>query len=546
MDYESDLNMYEDDQDQQSQSPKDSEIHKKSRGATTGKKMKKINTPMFIDFDDNGRACGKWKDKYSTQVGILGRAVDINIANWKIVPDGLKDTIWLDLQKTFNINDRQKSNVLSHVGSCWRNFKTRLTSMFVYKTKKQNRVVPLDDPLSLYSFISKEQWEKFKKSREDKSFKEKSEAGRAAQKFNMHPHFLGRSGYNGKQEKWLQEEMTSASKMSQSIELSFTNESIASLLSDRSYNWIRAHTPSEGKTIPAQTKELIDEINRWKEKEKEGEFVPNRFEDALALATNKKDHPGRTRGVGSRVRLRAYFGEPKSNGQRGRYYTEEDMRLSEYKIAEKVKKETLAEMETLLEQKALNILQKVGVNTPTRLDSCDLIKPYPFDEGQDPLSCLLGVELESKEYVVVAKGTFWPTTIGVMVNNVPLMADNLKVSIDEILKSNAPLPIPFGGFTSVGEAEGSFGQWPRKWVQIEEEIDDHPNKKCKRVDNINDTKVSGIDTTRETLVPTESYAKMGEKCQKLHDMLKISSKSVELYNVKFPKDLYHYSRDISL
>ncbi|KAK9725436.1 hypothetical protein RND81_05G143100 [Saponaria officinalis] len=47
-------------------------------------------------------------------------------------------------------------------------------------------------------------------------------------------------------------------------------------------------------------------------------------------------------------------------------------------------------------------------------------------------------------------------------------------------------------------------------------------------------------------LPIKSYAKMGEKCRKLHDMLKISYKSVELYNVKFPKELYHYSRDIDV
>ncbi|KAK9682108.1 hypothetical protein RND81_10G051000 [Saponaria officinalis] len=112
----------------------------------------------------------------------------------------------------------------------------------------------------------------------------------------------------------------------------------------------------------------------------------------------------------------------------------------------------------------------------------------PFVDLKDPISCRLGVH-DGNTLIVVAEGMARPWRENIVVHHTPLSRDNVHVSIDKCLDSTAPLPVPWSEFAIVGEAEGSFVQWPKKWVLLgQDELRSH--KKFKRKERSKDTNES--------------------------------------------------------
>ncbi|KAK9682109.1 hypothetical protein RND81_10G051100 [Saponaria officinalis] len=204
----------------------------KARGPTTrikNKKKEDTEKPKHIDFDEFDNPVGPGKVSFATEIGIVARGIKITYGAWPNVPEGKKETIWLHVKKKFNIKDDCKRQViLKIVGSRYNGFKTRLTRDYIYKKRKKRSIkecdeeveeeeeleeeevdeVLNDDPCDKYG-ISKEDWEEFVKQRRDPKFQERSEKGRAAQRKNRNPHYIGRAGYAGITEKWLTKESSS-------------------------------------------------------------------------------------------------------------------------------------------------------------------------------------------------------------------------------------------------------------------------------------------------------------------------------------------------
>ncbi|KAK9668863.1 hypothetical protein RND81_13G092200 [Saponaria officinalis] len=247
---------------------------------------------------------------------------------------------------------------------------------------------------------------------------------------------MGRAGYTGKKDQWFKEELEKETVENPDADPIQTQESVESRLTDRAYAWIKAHTPA---TIspPPQTQKLIDDIH-WSEMVEKGEFVPSRLEDVLVKATGKPDHPGRTRGVGSQVGLKKYFGKPTGRGPRGKLYSTDDMMM----FKEEVKKEAMAEMKVVMQQKFLELMNVCGMKLPPGFElnmrdspissqhlhqsSCHSVELRdPFSELQGPAPSRLGV-LDFEDLVVVAKGMAWPWTENQTIHNTPLSRQNAK------------------------------------------------------------------------------------------------------------------------
>ncbi|KAK9690277.1 hypothetical protein RND81_09G117700 [Saponaria officinalis] len=153
----------------------------RSRGTTTGLKPKSNKERKFIAFDKKGRPTGPWRDIFLSDMAVIARNVKITIEDWSKVPQGQKENIWLDVKNKWNINDDGKRKVvLSYVGGRFKDFRMYLTSVFVYKTRKGRRKVPLNDPLSIYPQITKKDWEEFVRQRMDVNSQEKSKKARVA------------------------------------------------------------------------------------------------------------------------------------------------------------------------------------------------------------------------------------------------------------------------------------------------------------------------------------------------------------------------------
>ncbi|XVE53882.1 hypothetical protein DITRI_Ditri03aG0037300 [Diplodiscus trichospermus] len=99
-------------------SENDNELQKKKmRGPTTWKKFKKkVSEAKSVQFDEMSRPIGRCSKDFKSYIGALARInVDINIDDWKKVPEGLKNTIWEDGKKEFNLADDKKKELILKV-----------------------------------------------------------------------------------------------------------------------------------------------------------------------------------------------------------------------------------------------------------------------------------------------------------------------------------------------------------------------------------------------------------------------------------------------
>ncbi|KAH9618942.1 hypothetical protein KSS87_021141, partial [Heliosperma pusillum] len=272
--------------------------------------------------------------------------------------------------------------------------------------------------------------------------------------------------------------------------------------------------PKEGKIIgdspvgkyKAITNEIWEEFKKqrmdkrflwvWKEKEQKGEFIPTRFEDALTKALGKPEHNGRTRGVGRHVGLQTYFGRPTSRGSNGKIYTEDDMRLLMEKVKsetkEEVKREAMKEMNAMMEKKWAEFMGKTASVNQNVVASAECSLSHrqeessshsthytdPFVKLKESVHCRLAVYMNG-ELIIVAEGMVSPWVKGKTVHNKPLSMENAHVSIDSVIRADAPFPLPWNGFTNVGEAEGSFSQWPKSLILMGNEVKSSNEKKRK-------------------------------------------------------------------
>ncbi|KAH9614829.1 hypothetical protein KSS87_021786 [Heliosperma pusillum] len=455
---------------------------KKTRGVTTGQSLTSEELEkLHIEFDDLGQPTGFYKSKFATDMGVLVRNIKITYQSWK--------------KNTWKLDDDKQKIILKILSGALKEFRSRLTRTYITKTlkPKEGEIIG-DSPVGKYKAITNEIWEEFKKQRMDKRFLVISAKARASQRMNLHPHYLGRAGYTGKKEKWYKEELAQALTGEQldnhDSDPTLSQESVTLVderFSDRGYLWIKAHTPPSTCRPPPRIQDVTEKFWVWKEKEQKGEFIPTRFEDALTKALGKPEHNGRTRGVGRHVGLQTYFGRPTSRGSNGKIYTEDDMRLLMEKVKsetkEEVKREAMEEMNAMMEKKWAEFMGKTASVNQNVVASAEYSLSHrqeessshsthytdPFVKLKESVHCRLAVYMNG-ELIIVAEGMVSPWVKGKTVHNKPLSMENAHVSIDSVIRADAPLPLPWNGFTNVGEAEGSFSQWPKSLILMGNEV----------------------------------------------------------------------------
>ncbi|XP_031106223.1 uncharacterized protein LOC116010864 [Ipomoea triloba] len=276
---------------------------------------KPVGGLLEIEFDDACRPIGPNAKDFSNYLGSLVRHhVDINITDWPRVPHGVREQIWHDLKKEFNIpNEDVKKNILRIAGLRWKDFKTRLVRDFI--NKKHHKY---NSPVELYTFLDEEKWNTFVENHKTKEFQAKSRKYRELQAQNEHPYYLGSRGYIGKQSEWMLSDPLSS------------QSSCASIISkiaacDRSLDWI----------------EKCEEMSQ-------GSFQPACQNDILSAALCTNEHGGYERGVGVHTKIQDMFGMP-SRGKSSGGVSGVDLETMEKnlydKLAEKIRKETREEME---------------------------------------------------------------------------------------------------------------------------------------------------------------------------------------------------------
>ncbi|KAH9619182.1 hypothetical protein KSS87_010210, partial [Heliosperma pusillum] len=243
------------------------------------------------------------------------------------------------------------------------------------------------------------------------------------------------------------------------------------------------------------------------------------------------------------------------------------VRISDQEVAElteRVRNDTIKSLSSLIRQEvrqeAVGMLKRMGFKVPEDMDelqsSCQSANPEKSigmsketqpnpdpTEIKDPTKCRLTCIHDGKTFSV-AIGTIYPLEgSNQVIHGTPLLIGNARVSVDKILEGTAPLPFPTPYLERVGDAIGSFVQWPKELIIVGEEAPTGNlsfTSKGKQV-----SKNSGIKSPIK-LNSDEYILSMGIECQKLHDYLALMRPETKVFEVVLPSKIFHLKEDKSL
>ncbi|XP_056697227.1 uncharacterized protein [Spinacia oleracea] len=534
---------------------------KKPRGPTKGIKSMP-GVPRIIEWDHLDRPTGKWATDYKNHIGEISRAkVSILIRTWEDVSQGIKDTLWEDVKREFHITDETKKEVV--LKSCdkrWREFKSRLTTGWIRGTRKR----PKDEkmPYDLYSYITKDIWKEFVKIRTSEEAEEISEKARQSQSFNIYPHHMGQKSYAEMTSEWQRKGyIPSVSSSSEGSSAS----TISSSLPSRTCLWLLARSVPDEKGNPylpdEGTQKVKENIDEWKRKQDEGEFVPKSARDDVLSRALGKTKEGRPLTFGGGVGIKAVWG----TGERRsfRRYGDAEMEEMEARVTKRVKDETIQEMNSKMDamvmEKFITFAKELGVQIPShmRIDanvhsSCRSGGLDPFADITEPVPCHLYLNIGS-EKVFVAYGTICPELLLDHHNDVT--SDNVKVSVDDFEPAykEAPVPVPSQYIKKLAQAHGTFTQWPKHLVSLtNEEVNKPTSKEPKGKGNKGKEIVVGGSGTKASNTKSKTYflenykvQNLSGKCNVMKTMM-LGLKEGEHVKVHCTKRTFNMEKDLKL
>ncbi|XP_074300373.1 uncharacterized protein LOC141631628 [Silene latifolia] len=193
---------------------------------------------------------------------------------------------WTRTCTIFDVPLSKKTQVITIANKIWTNFKSKLTSLYVYKKPLKKRKRRSDaDPLKKYEYITPEVWKRFKAMRMTKEFQASSELAAERQKKNKYPHRMSRGGYRKVRLKLEKK----------SLEAKKSGKSAPKIR--RGDLWIEGRVNKNRECLNSETDAAIERINLVNEQVAKGEFLPSGKVDVLTKALGTDEHYGRVRGV---------------------------------------------------------------------------------------------------------------------------------------------------------------------------------------------------------------------------------------------------------
>ncbi|KAL5191171.1 hypothetical protein HKD37_04G010476 [Glycine soja] len=220
----------------------------------------------------------------------------------------------------------------------------------------------------------------------------------------------------------------------------------------RHVKWEMACTKKIGQMTSEAPKEITEKIDLLEEQASQRSFVSYGRQDVLIVAIGRPEHPGRVRAVRAGVTIKQYF---ESNPQTS--HTSSSMAPEEL---EQLTQQIRDQLEESIKEKglALPLEPKVGPSTAhvSIKESC--VNPSGNDpDTSDSDKC--GLYIEENIPHLVALGRVYEGSI--TIHNIPLLHDQVKVSVEEVKDADAPVPVPTDEVNLMGHSLNTFLAWLR-------------------------------------------------------------------------------------
>ncbi|KAH1229149.1 hypothetical protein GmHk_10G028977 [Glycine max] len=220
--------------------------------------------------------------------------------------------------------------------------------------------------------------------------------------------------------------------------------------------WKMARTKKTGQMTSKATKKIVEKIDSLEEQASQGSFVTHGRQDVLTIAIGRPEHPGRVRATRADVTIKQYFGPAPRTSRTSSYMAPEDLEQLTQQIRDQLE-------ESIIEKGlALPPEPKVGpsVVCVSTKESC--VDPLGNDpDTGDSNKC--GLYVEENPSRLVALGRLYEGSI--TVHNIPLLHDQVKVSVEEVRDANAPIPVPTEEVKLMWQALNTFLAWPTHLVK---------------------------------------------------------------------------------
>ncbi|KAL6536654.1 hypothetical protein OROMI_026235 [Orobanche minor] len=486
---------------------------KKKRGLT---RLPKLRTAYInsggrkrrVKFDQLGRFTGKYRAEFPSFLGDLIREkVGISVFNWKDVKKEVRDKLWEEITRYYEIDETRRKYVMNQLGILLQSFRKRLYADHIFPNLGKPTKLAKIPRRYRTILLSQEHWDKFVTHTQSAKFKDVSGKTKLARKESLYQHRMGRGGYSALREKLIM--MNRWGLLGVEKKVIEKDEMPA-----RSLMWYKARENKAGVLEDDNVKVIAHKLIN------DGELKLDPGTNAMTLVFGK-ENGGFLKGVGTGVTATRYFHVPRNKGSAKEQIQELKIELQKGKREIEKKDDDIKVLSTKMSEqdKTLKIvlahLASQGMVIP------DLQSPPNFSPPQaitveknvgseDTSETIMGKELakeptkpeiakstkkilesktstiihETPSYIsrhpktqdtpapkvkqhrnVVAFGTIYLSTERQTVHGVPVQDDCYVVSIDKVEKGASFLPYETPEHKTVGDALKTFVAWPKYLVK---------------------------------------------------------------------------------